>query len=126
VILAAYVIGLAGAVFNREIRRHTDFRALLLLCAVCFLTLMAVDRYAQLFYLVHFVLFLAPVLALWAVWCWDRRSPPRWLLVAGLASVLVVQLSVIGSRVTQNPYRNTYLATTGFLQQHASKSDLII
>ncbi len=125
-ILAAYVTGLAGLLFDRESRRHAGYRVLLLLWAVCFLTFMVIDRDIQFFYLVHFVMFLAPILGLWTLRCWDGRSFPQWLLLAGLTAVVAVQLAVIGSRVAPNPYRNTYLATTGFLKEHASKSDLIM
>jgi len=125
-ILGAYLLGLAGAFVRSRILRHAGDRLFLLLLAVCFLTFMAIDREIHFFYLVHFVMFLAPALALGIIWCWDRQSLPRWILLAALAAVVTVQLAVTGSRIAANPYRNKYLVTTAFLKQHASDSDLIM
>ncbi len=125
VILLAYAAGFVGAWANPEIRNHKGYRALLLLCAVCFGTWMFVDREVHFFYLIHFVIFLIVIFAVWVSWCWERRTLPHWLLMATVLTVAVVQLGAIGHRISQNPYQNAYLPTTGFLKQHASPSQLI-
>jgi hypothetical protein len=125
-ILLAYFAGFVGAWSNREIRNHKGYRVLLLLCAVCFGTWMFVDKEIHFFYLIHFVIFLIVIFAVWVTWCWERRTLPRWLLAGMVAMVVVVQLGTIGRRTTQNPYANIYLPTTEFLKQHATPSQLIM
>ena len=87
---------------------------------------MFIDRQVQSFYLVHFVIFMAAIFAVWFSWSWDRQAIPRWALGILLMVVVAVQVATSGRRVTQNAYRNTYLATTQFLKQHAAPSQLII
>ena len=125
-ILLAYLAGFVGAWSNREIRNNKGYRALLLLCVVCFGTWMFVDREIHFFYLIHFVIFLTVIFAVWVCSCWERRTLPRWVLVGIVAMVMTIQLGTIGRRTIQNPYRNMYLPTTQFLKRHASPSQLII
>jgi hypothetical protein len=83
------------------------------------------DKEIHPFYLIHF---LGPMIALFAVWLhasWTSGRIPRWILAGVLGALLCVQLSVSGSRILQNPYRNKYRTTTAFLRQHTDSKDLI-
>lgn len=125
VVLAVYAAGLAGVLFNRQIRNQERFRPLLLLWLVSMLTMAMVDKEIHHFYLLHFVDPLAAILAVWLCWNWETRTVPRWAL-AGLVAILVlVQFTVLGSRIRQNRYRDSYLATTEYLKQHAGPDDRI-
>ncbi|MEP6540422.1 MAG: hypothetical protein ABJF23_34170 [Bryobacteraceae bacterium] len=126
VVLIAYAAGVAAALSIRGIREHKGYRALLLLAAVCFPTWMLIDRQIQSFYLVHFVMFLVAIFAVSVSWLWERALLPRWVLAAAVLLVVAVQLGTVGKRIQQNPYRNAYLATTEFLKQQASPSQLVI
>jgi hypothetical protein len=125
-ILAVYAAGIFGALLNREIRQHAGYRTLLVTGGVTLLAMMAIDSESHYFYLVHFVLWLIAFTAISIVWCWDRRSVPRWALVAVVALVVLVQLATIGRRVTQRAYSRIYLATTGYLKEHAQGKDIIM
>ncbi len=125
-VLIAYVAGLAGALSIRGIRQHKGYRVLLLLAAVCFPGWMMIDRQVQSFYLIHFVMFLVPIFAVSISWLWEQQAVPRWVLAAVVLALAAVQLATVGRRILQNPYKNTYLATTDFLKQKASNSQLII
>jgi hypothetical protein len=124
-ILAAYAIGLAGALSNRAIRQHKGYRVLLLLWATSFAVLMFVDRDIHFFYLVHFVILLVPIFAAWFVWIWDQRKVPHGVLIAGLVAVVGLNLSVTARRISEAAYEKVYLSATNFLKQHASPKDLI-
>ena len=95
------------------------------MAAVCFPCWMLIDRQVQAFDPIHFVMFMAPIFAIWISWCWDQRqyralrSPP--CCSSGWSTA-----STTGRRIQQNAYRNTYLATTEFLKQHASRSQLVM
>ena len=125
-ILAVYAAGILAALCNRQIRRHAAYRPLLLTGGVTVLVMMAIDSETQSFYLVHFVLWLIAFTAISIVWYWDRRSVPRWSMAAVLALVVAVQFATIGRRVQQRAYSTEYLATTGYLKQHAGSQDLIM
>jgi hypothetical protein len=125
-ILAVYAAGILGALWNREIRQHAGYRTLLVTGGVTLLAMMAIDSESHYFYLVHFVLWLIAFTAITVVWYWDRRSVPRWALVTVVALVVLVQLATIGRRVTQRAYSTIYLATTGYLKNHAQGKDIIM
>jgi len=125
-ILGAYAAGVLGVVLNREIRSHRGTRSLLLVSGVTLLVMIALDREAQSQYLVHFVLWLIAFTAIAIVWYWDRRSVPRWALVAVLALVVLVQLATIGRRVSQRAYSTVYLATTDYLKRHANSQAIVM
>ena len=125
-ILVVYAAGLLCALGNREIRCHAGYRTLLATGAVTLLGMMAIDNEAQSFYLVHFVFWLIAFTAISAVWCWDRRSVPRWALAALLVLVLAVQFATIGRRVSQRAYSTIYLTTTDYLKLHAKPQDIVM
>jgi hypothetical protein len=119
VILAAYAAGVLGVVMNRVVRSQRGTRSLLLVSGVTLLVMIALDREAQHHYLIHFAVWMISLTAVAAVSLWDRRSVPRWVLVTGLVVVVMVQLSTIGRRLSQRAYSTIYLATTGYLKEHA-------
>jgi hypothetical protein len=125
-ILAVYAAGLLAGLCNREIRRHPGYRTLLVTGGVTLSVMMAIDREAQSFYLVHYVLWLIAFTAIGMMWYWDRRSVPRWALAAVLALVLVVQFATIGRRVSQRAYATIYLPVTDYLKQHANSEDIVM
>jgi Dolichyl-phosphate-mannose-protein mannosyltransferase len=125
-ILAAYAAGILGALWNREIRRHAGYRTLLVTGGATLLAMMTVDGEPHYFYLIHFVLWLIAFTAISGVWYWDRRSVPRWALVALLALVVLVQFATTGRRVSQRAYSTIYLATTDYLKQHAKSQNIIM
>ena len=125
-ILAAYAAGVLGVVLNREIRSHRAIRSLLLVSGVTLLVMIALDREAQHQYLIHFVLWMISLTAVAGVWWWDRRSVPRWALLAALVMVVMVQAATTGRRVSQRAYSTIYLATTGYLKEHAQGKGVVM
>jgi hypothetical protein len=125
-ILAAYAAGVLGVVLNTELRRQRGIRSLLLVCGVTLLVMIALDREAQHHYLIHFVVWMISLTAVAGVWWWDRRPVPRWLLVAGLVVVVMVQVSTTGRRISQRAYSAIYLPTTDYLRAHAQGKGVVM
>jgi hypothetical protein len=125
-ILAAYAAGVLGVLLDREIRRQRSTRILLLVSGITLLVMIALDREAQHQYLIHFVLWMISLTAVAGVSWWDRRTVPRWALVAGLLVVCLVQLATTGRRVSQRAYSTIYLATTDYLKAHAEGKGVIM
>ena len=126
VVLLFYLAGLIGALTSRRIRGHKGYGALLLYWLVSSLAIAAVDKEIHTFYLVHFVMPLAAITAVWLCSAWDARGvASRWALAGILTAAFTVQLAVAGSRIAQDPYRRNYLAATQFLKRHAGAGDVI-
>jgi hypothetical protein len=124
-IFAAYVLGLAGALISARISANRSYRSLILMWFAAALIMSLEDKEIHHFYLIHF---LTPLIAIFAVWLhssWTTGMLPRWFLGGLVAVVVCVQLTVTGSRVTQDAYRNNYRTATAFLKQHARSSDVI-
>src|SRR5450759_5255668 len=114
-ILAAYAAGDMCVVLSRYLRSRRATRSLLLVSGVTLLVMIAIDREAQHHYLIHFVVWMISLTAITGVWWWDRRAVPRWLLVAGLVVVVMVQAATTGRRVMQRAYATAYLPVTAYL-----------
>jgi hypothetical protein len=125
VILAVYATGLAGVLFNRQIRNDERFRPLLLVWLASMFMMAMVDKEIHHFYLLHFVDPLAAILAVWLCWNWDTRTVPRWTLTGMVAILVLVQLTVLGSRIRQNRYSDSFLAAAEYLKRHAGPDDRI-
>jgi hypothetical protein len=125
-ILAAYAAGVLGVLLDGEIRRQRSTRSLLLVSGVTLIVMIALDREAQHQYLIHFVLWMISLTAVAGVSWWDRRSVPRWALVAGLLVVCLVQVATTGRRVSQRAYSTIYLTTTDYLKTHAQAKGVIM
>jgi 4-amino-4-deoxy-L-arabinose transferase-like glycosyltransferase len=124
-ILIVYAIGVVGALASPRIRREKGSRAILLLWIVWTSTVAFVDKEIHPFYLIHFLLPLTAILAVWLCSSWDARSLPRWALAGLLAVIAGMQLVTAASRIRQDDYHKNYLAATSFLQKHAARSDRI-
>jgi hypothetical protein len=124
-ILIVYAIGVAGAIASPRVRREKGTRAILLLWIVSTSTVAFVDKEIHPFYLIHFLLPLAAILAVWLCSSWDAQTLPRWALAGLLAVIAGMQLATAASRIRQDEYHKNYLAATSFLLQHAAPSDRI-
>jgi len=125
VVLLFYLAGLVGALTSGAIRGHKGYRALLLYGLVASLVIAAVDKDIQSFYLVHLVMPLAAITAVWLCSMWEAQRQARWALAGIVAGALTVQLAVAGSRIVQDPYHKNYLSATQFLKQHATAGDVV-
>jgi len=125
VVLALYLIGAIGVLASREIRNHRGSRALILVWLVSSLTFAFVDRDIHRFYMLHFSMSLAVLLAVWIWTCWQRRSAPRWALAGLAASLVTVQLATTGWHIHQDLYRNDYLVSTDFLKGKLQPGQLV-
>lgn len=125
-VLAVYAVSLAGLLFTRGLRSRPGYFALIVMWASSAVINLMVDKEVRTFYLIHFLMFIVPMTAVWLVWCWDRKLLPRWMLGGAVAVFVLIQLATIGSRWRQDLYTNAYVATTDYLKQHALGKGLII
>jgi len=125
-IIVGYVVGILGVVFTKSLRQNRNYFILLVLTAIYFVVMAVIDGQKQTPYLVHIVPFYCALLAIWLEWAWQRRFVPRWLLISGVASLLVLQIGGLSLRIEQNTYGNFYLPMAQFLKENAAEDELIM
>ena len=125
-ILVGYAAGVLGVVFTRDLRRHWNFRALLILTAIYFIALSLMDGQKLAVYLIYIVPFYSALLSIWIYRLWEKSSVPLALLILGLSGFLLLQTGGIALRIKQNTYGNYYLPAVEFLNQNAADDELIM
>jgi len=78
------------------------------------------------FYLVHMTPLAACCLGIWAWLEWNEGGARRWVPAGAVALLVVLQTAWIAFACWQNPYRRAYLPAMAYLDQHASRSSLIM
>jgi len=118
IVLVVYLAGFIGAWATPAIRRHAGCRMLLRIWTAMFVTVSLIDREVHYFYMIHLVLPLVGILAVWMVFMWRNRPQWRWA-VAGLAGALALTHgAVLAARFRANPYHREYLPAVAFLKAH--------
>jgi hypothetical protein len=125
-VLAAYVIALAGALATPAIRRHRGYRALLTVTAIYFAIMTIFEGSKVELYIIHVVPLYTAILAVWIRWCWMNRALPRFLIAGGVAALVTLQLGGIIYLAARNDYQNRYLPVITFLKERAATGDLIM
>jgi 4-amino-4-deoxy-L-arabinose transferase-like glycosyltransferase len=124
-VLVVYAAALAVAVCARAIRKHEGFRALLILTAIYFV-IETFFNHKLVFYLIHIIPMFAAVLAVCVNWCWSERRVPRQVIVTCVCAFLLLQITGVLYRISQNAYREDYLPAVAFLNQHSGEKSLVI
>jgi 4-amino-4-deoxy-L-arabinose transferase-like glycosyltransferase len=125
-LLVFYFGAVAAGLLMRDFRGRGEYRALLWLIAVQTVVYSALDQHPQVFYLVHIM---APVIVLAGLamdWIMATKRAPVWAMASIGAVVLLVQLSVEGSRLKADAYHRQYLDETTYLKRHTTPGQLII
>jgi 4-amino-4-deoxy-L-arabinose transferase-like glycosyltransferase len=125
-ILLAYVIALAGALLAKDIRSKKGFQALLILAGMYFVVLTIWDGQKLTWYLIHVIPIYTGILAVFVVWCWERRVAPRWLLAAGMFVFLGLQLGGVLQRIRLDPYHRSFAPASDFLKKNARGDQVIM
>jgi hypothetical protein len=115
-ILLAYFGGFIVAVFTPQIRRHKDYRALLLLAAIYFLLLWLLDGHKQVMYLIHIIPLFAVVFAVSVHWYYFNQIRSKWLLIAGVVCLTALQIGGVLYVIKKDDYRRTYLPAIEFIK----------
>lgn len=125
-VLVAYACALLGVLFVRRLRAARHVRVLIALVAIYFVALSIVDGQKLYYYLVHIVPLYTAVLAVWLMWCWQRRVVPRWALALAVMGLLVVQTGGLLYRMKVNTMQQGYAPTVAFLKERTTPQTLIM
>ena len=119
-ILAAYVIGVAGSASIPVLRRSPLFRPIMGLTAIAFFGLMLLEGQRLSVYLVHIIPLYATLLALLLYWLWERRPIPVWIPAICLLGLVLLQLGGIALQIRHNAYGREYRPAMAFVRGQAS------
>jgi len=125
VVLALYLVGAIGVMADRKIRAHRGYRALLLIWLASSITISLVDPDVQRFYMPHFTMPLAVLLAVWISTNWRARAAPRWVLAGMVGALAAVQIGTTAWHIRQDLYRNDYLASIRYIQPRLHPGDVV-
>ena len=124
--LLAYLVGVLGCLFVRQIRGHPGCRTLLLLTAVHVLYLTFFEGIKFPFYLVHIDPLYAMLLGIFAAWLGSAGVAPKWAIAAALGAVMAVEAGGILWRVRIDTYGTQYAPTVAYVKRHATANDLVV
>jgi hypothetical protein len=125
-ILLAYVIAIIGTVLVKDLRKQRGIQALLLLAALDFMVLTIWDGQKLTWYLIHVIPVYTSILAVWIVWCWNKRFVPRWLLAGMLFVLMAIQIGGVAQRIRLDAYHRSFAPAADFLRKNANGDQLIM
>jgi hypothetical protein len=125
-LVAAYALGIAGAICTREIRSSKGYRALLIISAIFFAHQTLLEGTKLYLYLVHITPLYAALLAAWVHSCWMNRRIPRWVTAFGFCGLAVLHLAGSAYVMARDSYHNSYYPAVSFLNQNSDERSLII
>jgi hypothetical protein len=123
----AYFATLAIALAVPAIRRMKHMPLLLALCGITELVLFVFDGQRNGTYLNHIFPYFAAIFVTVVCYLWNSAQRPL-RIVGGiaLAGELLLQIGGSGYIVYTNPYRNDYLATVRFVQDHTKPNSYVM
>jgi len=125
-ILLAYIIAIVGTLLTKDLRKQKGIRALLILAVLDFLFLTIWDGQKLTWYLIHIIPVFTGILAVWVVWCWEKRVVPKWLLASGLFVFLSLQIGGVAQRARLNGYARSFVPAADYLKKNADKDQVIM
>lgn len=125
-VLAAYACSVAGVLSIKSLREQTLSKFLLLVAFQQFAMILLLDSMRQHYYLIYITPTLIALLAVWTDWLRQKSKILKVLSFGILAVVVLINASVVISRVEQNAYRADYLSAANYLNQAAAPNDQIM
>jgi len=125
-ILLTYWAGILSAAFVPALRRARGVLLLLLLSGLYYVELAVLDGARWPHYMVHVIAMWALLLAAVAGFAISNKLVPAPVLSVVLCGFVLLQLSGHIIKIRQNTYRNDYLATIEFVQNHSNRQALVM
>lgn len=123
--LIAYVGAVIICAANSTLRKMPGVQALLLLLAVYFGGMCVFNQKLS-YYLVHILPIYAALLAVAICWLWEIWPRRRLLIAAGVAGLIIVEMSGIAVKAMTRSYIPAQRAAVQFVQSQARPGDMIV
>jgi 4-amino-4-deoxy-L-arabinose transferase-like glycosyltransferase len=125
-LVAAYALGIVGAICTREIRSAKGYRALLIISALFFAHQTFLEGTKLHLYLVHITPLYAAFIAAWIHSCWGRRRLPRRIMAPAFCAFVLLHLAGNAYVMVRDSYHKSYLPAVNFLNQNSGEQSLIM
>lgn len=126
VVLAAYVAATAAIALTPSLRKDTALKPVYHLGLIVFAALTLLDASKQHYYLLHLVPLLTALVAIAAVWAFERRGIWRAAAALAMAGLLAVQLGGIGYRAWKDERHRSYEPTARFLAANVKPGQTVL
>jgi hypothetical protein len=126
IIPVLYMTAVVGAFLRRDIRRGPGFGLLVSLAALSFFLIAVADHGQRPHYLVHILICLPPILALWIRRSWISGHIPRAALLATTVALLALQLGRTGHLIWRDSFERQFAPVGRFLAVERKPNDFIM
>jgi 4-amino-4-deoxy-L-arabinose transferase-like glycosyltransferase len=124
--LLLYAAAFLGSLFVRVIRRDRYLRAALWLAFLSCICLFFIDGLKRSFYLVHVLLPIAIVLAVWLSWVWQRWPRAHMAVICAVLTISSVQLAGVFTLIRSRNRQRSFDPVIAFLQQRRTPDAVIM
>jgi hypothetical protein len=125
-LVAAYAVGIAGAICTREIRSAKGYRALLIISALFFAHQTFLEGTKLYLYLVHITPLYAAMLAAWVHSCWVNRRAPRRIMAPAFCGLILLHLAGSVYVMARDSYHKSYMPAVDFLNRNSDERSSIM
>jgi hypothetical protein len=119
-----YAAGILACCFAPRLRRVEGARLFGWMAALYFLAFSIGEGTKAAFYLVHMTPLFCCTMAFWVITWWESPAWRRKVVAASAAMLLIFEPLWAANAIYRNSYRDSYLAVTQFIKQHASPGAL--
>ena len=124
--LLLYSAALVGCLWTPKIRKDRYARAALWLWGIAVMSLFLIDGIKRSFYLVHVLVPLAVVSAIWISWLWKQWRVARIPITAGLAALFLIQLAGIITLIRKQDRQREFQPVIAFLKNHRQTGAIVM
>lgn len=122
-ILIGYIVGFFGTLLSKTLRPLC--LPILIQAVLCFLIMGVIDGQKETVYLIHIVPIFSALLAMWAVFVWDKNYLPKPIILLGITAFILLQTGGMALRIKQNTYANFYNPVIQYLKQNTGEDERI-
>ena len=120
-VLAAYLLALVATIALPALRKRRGYQALVVLTITDMVALTFLDGAKRWYYMVYVTPLLGIVLASVITWAWQERVIRRTFMTAGLAALILLQVSGTVFRGQRDDYDHRYLPAVQFVEASLRK-----
>jgi hypothetical protein len=120
------LLGIAGTLLTRSLRRQSGLRLILLLTAAILISQTFFENYKFHYYLIHIEIFYCALMAALALHTWRAGAWQRAAAALVFAAYLLIGLSGVASKLRADFTGNGFSHALAFLQSNVSSRNLVI
>src|SRR5207237_4275647 len=121
-----YLMAIIGGFFTLDVRNDKGFRLLVIIATLSYLVVALADHGQRPHYLVHILICMPPILAVWLYRGSTHGKIPVWLAIWVTLVFVGLQVSRTLHTIYRNTYAGPYTSVGRFLTKTAGPQDLVM